>query len=163
MLYSLQLFSPGCGYNDCLHCDNHRQPLPLLPKVSAKQTSPPPLPPKPSWLRTRTLRRPRSRPASINESVSSDATEQSSNAVAMVIKQDGNMMLLLLRLSLPNAASRCVSICCLQSTPSTRIRSKCNKSSSRTVTDNGAGIATRTADARGKQIGITWSRHWISC
>ena len=78
-LQCFQLFSPGCGYDDCIPCDNKMSPpppLPLLPKQTSYQP-PPPIPPKPSWLRTH--RRPQlARPVSVTEPASSVMIESSS-------------------------------------------------------------------------------------
>ena len=82
-----QLFTPGCGHNDCAHCDAppapQAPPIPPPPTSSTQCQQPPPLPPKPPWMRQGVrsgVTRPR--PQSYNESssvasVSSETTETS--------------------------------------------------------------------------------------
>ena len=59
---------PGCGYTECAHCDT-----PPAPPPARSLRQPPPLPPKPPWLRPTLVGSavPRSRPASYNENISS--------------------------------------------------------------------------------------------
>ena len=86
-----QLFSPGCGHNECAHCDNDQNtseasspppPPPPLPHHSSHPLHPPPLPPKPPWMRS-SITRPR--PLSYNET-SSETTETSEHETVIYSK-----------------------------------------------------------------------------
>ena len=67
---------PGCGYTECAHCDT-----PPAPPPARSLRQPPPLPPKPPWLRPTLVGSavPRSRPASYNENISSPAASYTEN------------------------------------------------------------------------------------
>lgn len=87
---SKKLFSPGCGHNECAHCDNDQNtseassppPPPPLPHHSSHPLHPPPLPPKPPWMRS-SITRPR--PLSYNET-SSETTETSEHETVIYSK-----------------------------------------------------------------------------